>query len=176
MSEPERRIETSDDITHCLLELAFHNNNATRASKKLRADGWKVDRFTLLELRKKHPDRYERAREAQRTASMADDAEELAHTYAGIERKAADMLEDQIHELEPKELAATLRNVATARGISIQNASALRGRPTHITESRDASQIMRALAAKLGVQEAVDTTAIEYAELEAPGNDESPDP
>ena len=93
MSEPERRIETSDDITHCLLELAFHNNNATRASKKLRADGWKVDRFTLLELRKKHPDRYERAREAQRTASMADDAEELAHTYAGIERKAADMLE-----------------------------------------------------------------------------------
>ena len=175
MSEPEpRRIETSDDITHCLETVALFNGNVTRAARNLTEDGWKTDRFALLRLREKHPDVYERVQDAL-VIRQADKSDENAYRMAAITGKLLDRLENNPDEIEIKDIPAAARNLSTARGIEIDKSNVLRGRPSIITEQRDASQIMRALASRLGVQSAVDTDAVEYDEL-SPGQSESPAP
>lgn len=168
MARPAKTF-TEAEIDRCLTELAFHQGVAAPASRALKENhGISISPNKLIEWRDDtYVDRYERNREAL-VVRLAEEAEGLAHEYAAIERQVAARLRDSVDEIDPRDLAGTLRNVSTARGISLTNANVLRGRPTSITETRGAEDIMRALAYKLGV---VDSTATEVTgELES-GNE-----
>ena len=138
--------------------------------------GLNISAATLIKWRDdEFPDRYERARE-NLAVKLGDEAEELAHEYAQIERQVVAKLRDNLDVIDARDLPGTLRNLATARGISTTNANVLRGRPTAITETRDASDVMRAIATRLGVhQPVVDASAVEVPQ-ELPETTEAPNP
>lgn len=170
VARPARQF-TDSEIGKALMELVRHNNNAAAASRALKDEhNLSVGAAKLIEWRDTtYPDRYEQARDT-RAAVLANEAEDLAHAYARAEWLALNKTVESIEEgtVDPRDLGGLVRNLATAKGINLSNANVLRGRPTSITESRGAEDIMRSLFAKLNV---VDSTAEEVHEIDA-GNDE----
>lgn len=153
---------TEADIDRALMEYAFQRGNAAEASRRLAAeDILTVSAATILKWAKDLPDRLENAK-ARLFEQLADDNELVAREYVDIQRLVLKRLRENVDELEPRDLAAAARNLATGAGISVDKASALKGRPTVITESRDVSQIMEGIFLRLtGGGQTVDATATE---------------
>lgn len=167
------RQHTQTDIDQALFELVHSQDNAQAASEALSDAGLIVSPKQITQWKRDLPDRYERARESLTTV-LAAKAEDLALKYGQAEMLAVDLTLQQLERaknservedsIDARDLSVIGKNLATARGISTQNANLMRGRPTTITENRDSQAILRELAARLGLdkaQPAIDTTAEE---------------
>lgn len=150
-AKPRRRASryTEDEIERALIAVAVCAGNTHRAHRELAKRGYKIPRPTLdVWATRLHAERYQRiATEVvpKIHERIAIEAEDLAQAYADIERTALERLSKTLDELEPKDVATAIRNLATSRGISIDKAALLRGRPTQIIEHRDPADIAREL-------------------------------
>jgi transposase-like protein len=124
---------------------------------------------TLRSWKREHLDRYEELRhelEPKIARTIAAEAEQLAIRTAQLEHKILDdFTDDDIGKLKPADKASTLRNLATARAISIDKVSSpLRERPSHVQPSHGLHDLLGQVAKVLGLpqpvkNEAVDSTA-----------------
>jgi hypothetical protein len=171
--KPKRRASrySEDEIERALIAVAVCAGNTHRAHRELAKQGHKIPRPTLdVWATRLHADRYQRiATEVvpKIHERIATEAEDLAQAYADAERTALDRLNETLDELDPKDVATAIRNLATSRGISIDKAALLRGRPTQIIEHRDPADIARELAAmRPDVFEYVDEDAEEITDAD----------
>lgn len=79
-------------------------------------------------------------------AEIAAESEDLARLWGQLERKGVEDLHETWDQLKTPEKSAALRNATVSRGISIDKASLLRGKPTSIVENRTPDELLRKLA------------------------------
>jgi hypothetical protein len=140
------RTYTPQQIDRALLELVVSGSSVT-ARKRLAAQGLVVSDRTLRDWRLRYTDRY--AEIAERHAPevervIVQDARELAHLAAQVERKA---LAKELEALDNgvKDASASARNAATVAGINLDKVLAYTGRPKAIVEHRQVDDIVREL-------------------------------
>ncbi len=129
--------------------LAANQGNSVKASELLALQGTHIGSSTLT--RWKNDNHAERYRKIQADRAPLLEAQaittslELVALYGTIEQRAAELLNEKLDDLPPKELANTVSKLAVAKGINTDKALLLQGRPTSVTEHRDTTEIMRAL-------------------------------
>lgn len=164
-----RSTYTLDDIELGLRMIALCAGNVRHASKRLAAQGTHVPFKTLHNWATiQHADRYQQIRHDEQGAVATRTATRLEDLTADIidtHDAALKLAKQQLADGDVKDAAGAMRNLSTSVGILNQNAQLLRGQPTHIVEKRDTSDILRALAHKLG---SVDTTAEELGDTDTP--------
>lgn len=153
----KRRRYTLEDIERGLWTLALNAGREDAAVEALKAQGHNIPKGTLGSwARRDHVERYEEIKQeashqiAQRVAAQA---EQFMLAAGEVEMLALQKLKGEIEQdqIEGKDLAGALRNVSTSKALNNDKISApIRGRPTQITEHRDAAQIVAELK-KLGV-------------------------
>jgi hypothetical protein len=62
-----------------------------------------------------------------------------------LEQRLMAKLAESVDELPPKEIAAAARNLATSKGINVDKLLTLTGRPSQISETRNADELLRKL-------------------------------
>lgn len=151
--EATRSHYTAEEIELGLTEVAHCLGNTRRAAKSLEGQRMKIPRSTLRYWKDTlHRDRFlaiwkqELPRIQQRIAQRS---EELADAEADLEWDAIDRVREELRNMSPKDAAGALRNIATARGISVDKARVSRGDPTQVVEHRRSpEEILRKLVAK----------------------------
>ena len=125
--------------------LAMAGGNATEAS---RATGIAVE--VIRRYRENHPDEYA---DAQRELAPQIEKAVVAEMHgfiveAGrVKRKALEQIDEALDAgtLAPRDLAATLRNIAQSEATAIDKSLALSGRPSQVVEHRSASELLQKL-------------------------------
>ena len=165
------------DRVTMLLQLARFGSNMARTKRALAHEhGLLVETKMLRELRDSED--YEAFRkqfgmimelrlvdEARSNAYAAANAERLA-----IEQAVARMEKDassQSPRLGAAELAGIANSMASIKAKNVDKFMAMTGRPTQITEHRDAGQIIEALVRKGVLKDSVDSTATEVSAEQA---------
>lgn len=161
---------TPEQITAGLTVLALCGGDAARAEAQLTEQGQRVPDSTLQAWRDTfHPERYRdictdlapqiEARVVHLQRELAVRATEGALLAANLERT-------RIENGEVKDAASSARNLSTVAGIAVDKILSLTGRPTSITEHRNADQVLGRLE-RLGLLKAdVDSTATEVTDAE----------
>jgi hypothetical protein len=156
-SRPQRKrgeAYSEEEIERGLVEVAMCAGNTRRAHRQLEARGLTIPRETLKDWTTRHHlARYEEVRLEvlpRVHAKLAQESEDLAREYAAAEHAALDRFRAELPNLRAADAASAVRNLATSRGISLDKAHVLRGRPSSIVERRDPAEIVDALA-RLGV-------------------------
>jgi transposase-like protein len=145
MTETKRRIRreyTDEQKEQALARLAVQPNCAA-VGRELG-----IPKATLLLWKKTYATRYEEIRSEilpRIQAKMAVDAEDAALRQAELEAILEEQLLRGVADLSPKDAAGALRNVSTAKAINVDKSQLLRGNPTAIVETRDASDIARSI-------------------------------
>jgi hypothetical protein len=159
MSSGNRNSKYTEEEIERGLHIMAITGRATEASEQTG-----IPLSTLDDWRKKtHRERYLVIREQvvpQIQQRIAAESEDLARTYAELERDVAEQFKSQLAHLKPHEAAGAMRNLTTSRGISIDKAQLLRGQPTSIEVKADITEILRGLVAR-GVGNYTDGTATE---------------
>ena len=149
---------TDGQITEALTVLALCSGNKRKASERTG-----ISCSTLAQWKsKQYPDEYKRIVEKELPrvyGEIAERCEDLALTESAIEEELALKLQAEMHEMKPSDVSTALRNMAVAKAVNIDKASLVRGRPTAITERRDASELLRSLANRFGGMVKVDAEA-----------------
>lgn len=139
---------TDPELDLCLTVLAICGGSGRRAQKELlEHHGIETSNEALYKW-KRYP-RYERIRAElapklqEQVAQQCEDAANRAHEVETnlLERLATADIDD-------KDLAKSLKFVTDSKGTNIDKAALLRGRPTQITEHRDATSLIRKLQAQ----------------------------
>lgn len=123
----------------------------TRSSPKA-AEAAGVSAETVLDwAKRKFRDRFHeiQTRESARIEAQAANRARTIFEKAGhAEEMYLDKITDPgfIEKLEPRDVANTLRNVSTVKGINTDHMLKLEGRPTNVTEVRDPDQYLKQLA------------------------------
>lgn len=152
-----------------LTQIALNAGNHRNAHKALAAMGYHIPPGTLEDWKNRtHADRYQQVRDElvpQVHARIAEECEDNARLAAEIEALALEATRQQLATGDLKDASSAARNMATVRGINIDKASLLRGRPTSIVETRDATEVLRSLAAQIpDLQPHINSTATEEQE------------
>jgi hypothetical protein len=146
---------TTEQVDGALLTLAMLGGSTEKAGKELRAAGMNVTSRTLREWREKlYPGRYRDlcqrhardiegviVRGSRAIAVRADEVTMLALEKARAQLKAG----------EARDPASVARNAAVTKAVNIDKMMLLEGRPTQVTEHRDADELMRAIRARVTV-------------------------
>ena len=116
----------------------------------------------------RHPDYSQRWAELRRVNApkwrerAAIPLEDLVDSHGKLLAKAMKRAEENIDELEPKDLGNFIRSVAWAQSAAADAAGKLRGQPTHIVEhTHSAAQLETGLRRLLEEATAIDSTAEE---------------
>lgn len=128
--------------------MALCDGNTRKASERLALRGAEIPYRTLQEWKTSRASRYADIRErtlAQVHERMAAECEALVEAEAKVEWDLVKHLGGNIEELNPKDAAGAIRNMATARGINTDKRAVLRGQPTEIVEHRNADDLLRRL-------------------------------
>jgi hypothetical protein len=139
---------TPAEVEEALLELALCGGNSGEAHRRLSARGLDVSEPRLRAWRRyDHAERYvqlcnQHAKQVEQT--IVAKARENARKAADVISQAIDKAAEQV-ESGKVDAAKTALSLATAQGIQIDKALVLEGRPTVITERRDAEDILRSL-------------------------------
>ena len=143
--EPPKRSYTPEDVTRALVTLAV-TGSPRQTSERL-----EIPESTLRRWRDNvHADQYrqlQRDHAAKLEQVIVEQVREAALVSGAIEREALDRLAQNLHKLEPRDLANTIKNLKLTQGISIDKMLALTGRPTVITEHRNADELVAKLTA-----------------------------
>lgn len=157
---------SADTLELALNVLAMEGGRPRRASETLASQGITVHEKTLANWRDRWPDRYHEIctnLQAERADRMASRAEDVAIRAAELEIELLDQLASQKSQLKPAETAGAIRNVTTTKTLNVEKViNPLRNRPSHITEVRNADEILKALEAK--TPRHINTTATEEPE------------
>ncbi|WP_259314917.1 hypothetical protein [Capillimicrobium parvum] len=161
-----RRVYTEHDQAEALMMLAVCRGNAEEARRRMKARGDDPPPASTLNMwRTAQADRYEDIRSeisVKITAEVANQAEEIMLEAGELEREMLARIREELPNIKPGELPGALRNVTTTKALNNDKiAGPIRGRPTVITEHRDATQILAELQ-RLGV---IDSTAEEISAL-----------
>lgn len=146
--------DSDADIDRALLAVAINTENFTAAAKMLRRERADVTAAKLRGIVERHRDRYMQIRSERQTSvfmQLATDAENMARKLNEAEQALIDHAMTGIGELDAAQALRALHSLAVAKGIQIDKALTLRGRPTQIVEQRDLTEILRSLAAHPGV-------------------------
>jgi hypothetical protein len=151
MAHPRR---SPEEIERGLTALILAGSS-TRASEETGIpDG------TLRSWKRDYADQYDRLcndLEPRVVQKIAAEAESIVLSIADRERQIIESLtDDQIHRLEPKDKAATLRNLSTSKALQIDKLSSpLRERPSHVNPSTDIEGLMMRMTRALGQQKPI---------------------
>jgi hypothetical protein len=136
-------------IERGLMALAANNGNARKASKFLAEDGIEVPHQTLWRWANKvHADRYEemRADALPKVRAQAADAHmDLMTRNMELEADLLEDLKENRHKLEPRDMSTAARNAAVGTAIHTDKAQLLNDQPTEIRNTRDVTELLRAL-------------------------------
>lgn len=128
---------SQDEIDRGLQAVVLADGHTIKAAERMRAAGTPIADRTLRLWVEKHPERYAELKDTRNdwtAEQMAQQSEYLAAGYAEAEaRLLASVLtssEEELKKISPNARMQAARNAATGRGISIDKASDLRGRPT----------------------------------------------
>lgn len=153
--ETKRRHRYSDiDRERGLQALAICSGNTATASELLAEAGHEIPGATLRNWKVKHHDQYAEVQARVRelvVKDMAEESDALARLYAKLERQTAERLVANVETLDARDLAGTLRNLATGRGISLDKSAMLRGEPQVVVETKRSPEELYAVLARLGV-------------------------
>jgi transposase-like protein len=123
-----------------------------------------ISEDTLRAWKREHRERYEQLQdelEPRVVKKIAAEAESLVLQIA--DREAAilqSFTDDEIKSLDPKDKAATLRNLSTSKALQVDKVSSpLRERPSHVQQGRDLDQVVSAMARLVGFD--ATSTAVE---------------
>lgn len=161
---------SADELELALNILAMEGGRPTRASELLATQGLNVPKETLQHWKTRWADRYHQIcdnLQDERAQRMAAQAEDVALRAAELELLLLEDLRNKRADLKAPELAGAVRNVTTTKTLNVEKViNPLRGRPSRITEVRDADEILKSLEAKL--PKAITTTAEEVKTSETP--------
>lgn len=138
---------TPADVDRGLLELA-HVGNAAQASRNLQEQGLDIPGDTLRSWTRSHAERYSVIRtEVKEKAEegLIHDFREIAQLAVQAERLALEKTIEQLEGDNAKDPSSAARNAATVKGITVANMLTLDGRPSVITQTRQASDIIAEL-------------------------------
>lgn len=178
MSNPAR---TEEEVNTILVALAAWGGQINPASKYLKAEkGIAISPATLKDWKTRYGERYDRLREqnsASAEGTLAHEMREVALLAVGAERLAVEKTVERLESGEETDTARAAANLSRVAQSSVDKLMSLTGRPTQITETRDAFEIMRKLV-QMGVLQAPDEpTQIEEATLDpAPATPTAPAP
>ena len=147
MTKTPQRYYKPQEIERGLHYMAV-TGSAAEAARQLRQQGVDVPCTTLKYWRSAgHAERYQEIRREvlpRIEQAMAAESEDLARAYAEGERAmvAKLMAELEGEDFPAKDLPAALQRLATARGISIDKSRILREKPTQITRTESADDIL----------------------------------
>jgi hypothetical protein len=143
---------SEEDRIRGLAMLAYWSGNRVKAAAALKEADTPIPATTLRDWASRYPDEYERAcrdmnervwesvgRETQALAREAIDASRAFVEEAVKLRKAGNLKDASL-------AARTAKDLGVVTGISVDKGSAVQGRPTVITESRDLPSLIRSLA------------------------------
>lgn len=166
-SYPLERIEEG------LVALVLSAGNATEAGRQTG-----IPRRTIEDWRKRYPDRFHTLSERygrEIEQRIAQRARELATRAGEVELLALKRAEEQLERDEDKQPAMTLQRLATSKGINVDKALVLEGRPNQITSHESPGEILKALREHMRRAGAIRDESIqvevmgESGEVELPG-------
>jgi transposase-like protein len=136
-----------------------------------------ISEDTLRCWKREHRDQYERLQtelEPRVVKKIAAEAESLVLQIADREAAILKSFTDtEIAGLDPKDKAATLRNLSTSKALQIDKLSSpLRERPSHVQQGRDLDQVVSAMARLVGFD--ATSTATEIVDAPLPLNASGP--
>jgi hypothetical protein len=149
---------STEEVDGALLTLAMLGGNTERAAKQLREAGLSVTARSLRAWREKlYPRRYEDicARHRNEIENViVQRSREVALTADDLTMLALQKAREQLEAGECKDPAAVARNAATTKGINVDKALVMEGRPNQISEQRDAAELLRAIRQRVTVLDA----------------------
>ena len=151
---------TAEQIDDALTALLAYAGNANGAVKYLKSQGKRAPTSQNLAAwaRTVHWERYEELREkfAQKNENtLANNYLDAARYATEVATLAVEQAEKRLKAGKDLDPARTAANLATVAAKSTDKRLSLQGRPTQITDNRDATAILRSLVA-LGVLRAPD--------------------
>lgn len=144
---------TEEEIQTGLTLMAYCGGNSRRAAREWQKQtGQHIEHSILRDWATRlHVERYQRIQAAV-SDHLADLSESVALKANTLAAETLDRVEDNMDQIPPRDLSTTFRNLQVGAGVATDKSLLLRGRPTQITESRDASSLVRKLI-KQGVIE-----------------------
>lgn len=182
--------EYSPELIEQALQLRAVLGNSRETARRMIAEGWtKLDGSTPKEETlasmvgtwcRSHPtyrDRYLQIREElapRMHEQIAAQTEDLALEYAEAEREALERARATMGDLEGKDAAIALKNLAVGKSANIDKGLVIRGKPTQITEHHRPDELyeeLKALGIKVNISapETVDGTAEEVEDAQVEG-------
>lgn len=166
------------EIDLCLQALVAWAGNSPAAVRYLTSiaePGQRVPSYaTLLEWsRTKHWERYEQIREEMsslRERTIVNDMRDAAGEAIEVQRIAVEKAKERLEAGKDDDPGRTAANLARTASANTDKLLSLSGRPTQITESRDAAQVLRSLIAK---HPSVFSLPDEPVQIESSSDDES---
>lgn len=156
MSRPPARRYSEEDVERGLQALALWQGNRIKASQALVDAGHPVPDGTLRDWKRRHPDRYERARLAIQEkvwAEMGEEWQELSRKGIRAAGKLADKAEQLTEEGNLKEAATAARaaqSLGVLGGIGTDKVGVAQQRPPVPQEPRDLGELIRIVSRKFG--------------------------
>jgi hypothetical protein len=124
-----------------------------------------IPESTIRGMLNQDPERYAelKAQEAPKwRARAAAEIEDVVSDLTDLERLAAGRLRERLEKVEDKDLARTLKDISTSKGINAQHVANLRGQPTEVHEHRFSLEVVQKAIAS------IETTAEEVESPELP--------
>lgn len=146
---------TESSIRQCLLTLAKHAGNSVRAAEELNAAGIPVGARTLRGWREGiHADLYRQLHETygrEIEHALVPEFREAAIAGAAAARLAIDKAVRQIETDQVRDTAGAARNLMVTAATAMDKVYLATDRPTAISETRDAREILLEIATRLGI-------------------------
>ncbi len=139
---------TVEEVDTALLTLS-RAGSSRLASEHLASIGIEITPERLRSMRnKEYPNRYAHL-QAQHGAELdqliVQNSRAAFLQAAVIEERVLDRLEDNIEKLDARDLPAAAKNLTTVKAINLDKHMLATGRPTQITEHRDAASLLAQL-------------------------------
>jgi hypothetical protein len=164
---PHRKDYTDQEVEAGLTALALCSGHRERAAELVKETGLEIPAETIRSwANRTRVEDYARIREQvapRLQAELAEVHEALATGAAELEAKTINRLDQRLDQgdVEDKDLANILKNLAIAGGVHVDKAQLLKNLPTVIVK-RDASEVLRKLQSRGIVVDAevVEETAV----------------
>lgn len=192
MAKHRQRRYTDEEIGDGLMAVALHNGSPAKAARALKEAGRPIPRETLQRwVRREHPERYAKARDIAASRVWP----EIADLWRDTGIDAADAAREAIVRMreatekgqsaEANRWAGASKAAATTGGISVDKASLIEARPTHIHSRQEADlpTMLRTLATRFpavfpGLKDSplIEATAVEEIPTQDPDAEHNGDP
>lgn len=134
-----------EQIEAGLAAMAIWHGNSRQASRVLKEADYEIPPNTLIDWKNRYPERF-----AELTEQIVPQVRErLAQTFEVVAMRSAELTLDtldefgtKLHQLEPRDLAGAIRNLSTTGAIGVDKASLLRGLPTEIRKTENATDFL----------------------------------